>query len=315
MIRPCFSLTFANLILYLSVLTATVLSPAYGKLITVTVSQEDNFRNLISSGIETTVDQIPGDEVYIDSAGGNFQTQYEQVKSYVDVGADAIIILSDGNEEQNKKFFEFAKKVPLIFINAEPVSDLSSMPPNTLYVGSNEVDSGTMQMEELARQANYRGKVALLIGEATHPAAVTRTQDVKDVMSKYPDMELVVSKAANWQRNQAYKVVTDWLKQNIEFDILVANNDEMILGAIMALKDAGRDPNSVLTGGIDATPDALRSVASGELNVTVLQDALGQAKSAVEASYQMMANQHVPSPHWVPFRLVTSDNYEQFLKD
>lgn len=315
MSRPYFYPTIAKLLLYFSVLVATALTPAYAKLITVTVSQEDNFRNLISSGIETVVDQTPGDEVYIDSAGGNFQTQYEQVKRYVDVGADAIIILSDGNEAQNKKFFEFAKQVPLIFINAEPVSDLSSMPANTLYVGSNEVDSGTMQMEELARLAGYRGKVALLIGEEKHPAAITRTQDVKDVMSQYPDMELVVSKSANWQRNQAYKIVTDWLKQDIEFDILVANNDEMILGAIMAMKDAGRDPKSVLTGGIDATPDALRAVESGELDVTVLQDAFGQARSAVEASYKMMANQRVPSPQWVPFRLITSDNYQQFLKN
>jgi len=76
-----------------------------------------------------------------------------------------------------------------------------------------------------------------------------------------------------------------------------------------------QDPKSVLTGGIDATPDALRAVESGELDVTVLQDAFGQAKSAVEASYKMMANQRVPSPQWVPFRLITSDNYQQFLKN
>ena len=276
-------------------------------------TESDNFRSLIMSNIEATVDSSPGNEVYIDYANNDFDLQYKQIKSYVNAGADAIIIISTGNESQNHMLFEFAKQVPLIFINTEPVPNLSTMPPNTLYVGSNELESGTLQMEELARLANYRGRVALLIGEESHSAAKKRTQDVKDVLAKYPNMQLVVSKSGNWQRNQGYSIVSGWIKQKIDFDILVANNDEMILGGIQALSDAGLDPNDYLTGGIDATYDALAEIDKGILDVTVLQDAIGQAKASVEASFMMMNGEAVPNPHWVPFRLVTKENYHEFM--
>jgi ABC-type sugar transport system substrate-binding protein len=300
----------AKLVLLLGLLCS---SSAYARFIAVSVSAEDNFRNMITSNIEKAVDEV-GDEVYIDAAGGDFETQVTHVKNFVAAGADAIIILSAGSPEQNVRLFEYAKKVPLIFVNVEPLKNLKEMPANTVYVGSNEEQSGTMQMEELARLAAFKGKVALLMGEENHPAAQMRTLDVKNVLAKYPELSLVESKTGNWQRNQAYKIVSDWIKNKVDFNILVANNDEMIIGGVMAIKDAGLDPKKFFTGGIDATPDALQEMAQGNLNVSVLQDAAGQARSAVDAAYLLINKKPVVSPYWVPFRLVTTENYAEFLK-
>ncbi|CAM3802967.1 substrate-binding domain-containing protein [Vibrio aerogenes] len=283
------------------------------KLIAVAVSNEDNFRNLITNSIEKTAD-VYGDDTYIDSAGGDFKTQYQQVKQYVETGVDAIIILAAGTPEQNKTLMPFAKQVPLIFVNAEPLKDLNELPANTLYVGSNEEQSGTMQMEELARLAGYKGKVAMLRGVDKHQAAIMRTQDVKNVLAKYPEMKLVKNETGNWQRNEAYKIVTGWLKDNVDFNILVANNDEMAIGAIMAMKDAGKNPKDYLIGGIDATQDALKEMEAGTLDVTVLQDAVMQGKAAVGAGYQLINKIPLDKTLWIPFRLVTPDNYKKYLK-
>jgi len=278
-------------------------------------SESDNFRNLITNNIEKMIESNIGDEIYIDYANNNVETQHAQIKSFVEAGADAIIILAaSSDEKQNRKIFEYATQVPLIFVNSEPVNDLQSMPKNTLYVGSNELESGTMQMEELARLAGYKGNVALLIGDKRHAAASMRTQDVKDVLSKYPQMSLIISESGHWQRNQGYSIVSKWLNDKIDFDILVANNDEMILGGIQALKEAGIDPKTYLTGGIDATRDALLEIEKGNLDVTVLQDAKGQAEATAELSYRLINNLPVDSPHWIPFRLVTSENYLDFLE-
>ncbi|SDG75089.1 ribose transport system substrate-binding protein [Vibrio xiamenensis] len=287
--------------------------PAHAVFIAVSVSAEDNFRNLITSNIEATVDR-KGDEIYIDAASGDFDLQYKQIKSYVEAGADAVIILSAGNQDQNQKLLEFAKQVPLVFVNVEPIADLSKMPPNSVYVGSNEEQSGTLEMEELARLAGYKGNVALLIGEPNHPAAKMRTLDVKNVMAKYPEMTLVKSETANWARNQAYKVVSGWIKENLDFKVLVANNDEMILGGIMALRDAGKDPKNYYTGGVDATPDALREMQAGNLDVTVLQDAVTQGITAVDVAYRLINGTQTEKTVWIPFRLVTPDNLENFIK-
>lgn len=286
--------------------------PCFAKFIAVTMSQEDNFRSQISKGIEQQIDD-KGDVSYIDSADGDFATQLAQVQQFVAAGADAVVIFAVGTPQQNRQLFAYAKQVPLIFINTEPVEDLSTMPANTVYVGSNEQQSGTLQMEALARLAHHKGRVALLIGDENHPAARARTQDVKQVLAKYPKMSLVASKTANWQRNQAYKVVSNWLSQQLTFDVLVANNDEMILGGLMALKDAGKNPVDYLTGGIDATADALQALQAGKLQVTILQDAAGQADAVVNATYKLLQHQPVQSPSWVPFRLVTAENVSSYL--
>lgn len=287
---------------------------AQAKFIAVTMSAEDNFRNILSSHIEAAVD-ARNDQVYIDSAEDDFDVQMAQVKSYIAAGADAIIIFAVGTTEKNRQLFELAKQVPLVFINTEPVEDMSTMPANTVYVGSNELESGTLEMEELARLAGYKGNVALLQGAKSHKAAIVRTQDVVDVVAKYPNMKIVAQETGNWARNEAYKIVTDWLKKGMNFDIVAANNDEMAIGSIMAMRDSGKNPKNYLIGGVDATKDALLEMGKGDLNVTVLQDAENQGKDAVDIAYKLINREKVKNPHWVPFRLVTKDNYRQFIKE
>lgn len=281
------------------------------KFIAVSVLSQDNFRNLITEQIEKAVDEYM-DDVYIDFAGGDVEYQLKQVQRYVDAGADAIIVLPGGDKKINQQLIELSKKVPIIFVNSTPIDDLTQLPPTSVYVGSKETDAGTMQMEELAKLAGYKGKVALLIGETSHPAAIQRTQVVKDVVGKYPNITLVKEQSGNWSRNQGYSIVKKWLEEGVDFQMLVANNDEMVIGGIMAIKDAGKDVKSYLTGGIDATKDAQSEMEKGTLDVTVLQDAEGQAYAAVEVAYQLINKERVDHAIWVPFRLVTPDNLSDF---
>ena len=286
---------------------------ANAKFIAVSVSEQDNYRNLITKNIEKAVDSH-GDDIYIDSAGGDEDFQYQQIKSYIEAGADAIIVLTTGNFEKNQKIVKLAETHPLIFLNVPPVEDLSKLPGKAIYVGSNEKESGTMEMEALAKLAGHQGNVALLMGEVNHPAAKVRTQDVKDVLSQYPDMKLVKSESANWVKNQAYTVVKKWLADGVNFKVLVANNDEMALGGLMAIKDSGKDPKAYFVGGINGSKDALSEMEQGNLDVTVLQDAEGQAQTAVNVAYKVIDKESVEPVVWVPFQLITPDNLSNYLK-
>ncbi|CAG9297685.1 substrate-binding domain-containing protein [Celerinatantimonas diazotrophica] len=298
--------------LYL-VLLWSVSTASWARFIAVTANQNDTFRNIILSSIEQKAD-LQGDETYIDFAENDPIYQIEQIKLYMTQKPDALIVLPTSSDEQhNREILKLAGNIPVVFINVEPFTDLNKLPKNAVYVGSNELESGTMEMEELARLAGYKGKVALLIGKQTHPAAQKRTQDVKDVLAKYPNMTLVASQVANWSRNEAYSVTKKWLAEKLDFNILVANNDEMIIGAILAFQDAGIDPKPYLLGGIDATPDALQQMQEGNLDVTVLQDAKGQGSAALEVTDQLLQGQKLPPAHWVPFKLITPNNYQQLL--
>jgi ABC-type sugar transport system substrate-binding protein len=78
--------------------------------------------------------------------------------------------------------------------------------------------------------------------------------------------------AARSRRDEAQNLMTNWLSTNTPFDGVIANNDESAIGAIQALKAAGKDVKEVVVGGVDATQDALAAMQAGELDVTVFPE-------------------------------------------
>jgi inositol transport system substrate-binding protein len=118
--------------------------------------------------------------------------------------------------------------------------------------------------------------------------------------------------AADWKRTEAADLVTNWLSAGLRPAAVVANDDEMAIGAIQALKQA-RLLNATIVAGIDATPDALAAMKSGELRVTVFQNAPAQGHGAIETALKLAKHEPVPSLVWVPFELVTRDNLASYL--
>ena len=93
---------------------------------------------------------------------------------------------------------------------------------------------------------------------------------------------------------------------------MVANDDEMAIGAIQSLKQAKRLSSTVVAG-IDATPDALAALKAGELKVTVYQNGAAQGAGAIDTALRLARGEQVPSFVWVPFELVTAANLPTYL--
>ncbi|BFM48723.1 substrate-binding domain-containing protein [Marinomonas sp. THO17] len=275
----------------------------------------DNFIDTLRFNIEASLDEI-GHVAFIDQAESSKQKQLDQVEYFVESKVDAlIVVLVDNSEAYAQQIIDLvtSNNIPLVLLNVEP--DVAALPNGVTYVGSNELESGTMQMEELARLANYKGNVLLLMGIEGHHAATMRTLDVDTVLKQYPDLNVLVRERGNWERNEALKIMTRWLDEyQGQFNVIVANNDEMAIGAITAIEEAGQDPRPYFIGGVDATADALKFMGEGKLDVTVLQDAPGQAREAAQAAIDMINNKSVEREIWVPFKLVTPDNLSQFTK-
>ena len=115
-----------------------------------------------------------------------------------------------------------------------------------------------------------------------------------------------------WQRQNAADLVTNWLAAGTRFDAVVANNDEMAIGAIQALKGAGVPMDSVVVGGIDATADGLAAMRAGDLDVTVFQDAAGQGRGSIDAVLKLIKGEKLEAQIYIPFELVTKDNIDQY---
>jgi ABC-type sugar transport system substrate-binding protein len=87
----------------------------------------------------------------------------------------------------------------------------------------------------------------------------------------------------------------------------------MGLGAVQAFKNAGISMDDVLIGSVDATADALASMAAGELDVTVFQNAAGQATGGIDAAIAAINGESLPNAITIPFELVTPDNMADYM--
>jgi ABC-type sugar transport system substrate-binding protein len=164
----------------------------------------------------------------------------------------------------------------LVYVNLQPAEE--TLPKGVAYVGSEEIVSGQLQGEAIAKLLNNRGNVVIMMGELATQAAVLRTEGVEKVIAQHPEMKIVGKQTANWRRNEAIDLMNDWLVEGTKIDAVVANNDEMAIGAVLALQQAGKDVKEVVIAGIDATTDALAEMEKGNLEVTIFQDGKGQGR-------------------------------------
>lgn len=227
----------------------------------------DNFQTILRHGVEKQVALLDAD-IFMENGQDDVELQMRQFRNLVNSKVDAIVVaMVSGKSAPEMMRLANEAKVPLVFVNRNP--EPATWPALTAFVGSDELESGTLQMEELARRANYKGNVVILVGDPSNKSSVMRTEDVEKVVAKYPDMKVVQKKIGNWERSQAATIVIEWVKQGVDFSIIAANNDEMAIGAIMGLEKTGKKAGDYLVGGIDGTPDGLKLMAEGKMAVSV----------------------------------------------
>ncbi len=281
---------------------------------------DDNFLTVLRNGIEAQSKDM-GVEVQIEDAGNDVAKQLDQIKNFAASGVQAIIVNPvDTSATQAMSDAAAAAKIPLVYVNRQPIN-VDTMPDNQAFVASNEADSGTLETKEVCRLLKEAGKteanVYVMQGELSNQAAVMRTKDIHDVIGG-PDcgvkVNIIDEQTANWSRDEAQNLMTNWISAGKPYDAVIANNDEMAIGAIQAMKAANVDMKAVIVGGVDATQDALAAMQAGDLDATVFQDAAGQGKGALDAAIKLAKGEAVEQKVYIPFQLVTPANIGDFLK-
>jgi inositol transport system substrate-binding protein len=108
-------------------------------------------------------------------------------------------------------------------------------------------------------------------------------------------------------------VVENWLASGEKIDAIIANNDEMALGAVLVLEEKHMK-DKVLVTGVDATSDALKFIADKRLDMTVFQNGGAQGRGAVQTALKLIKHQSVPLFTVIPFEPVSYDNYKKYMK-
>jgi len=280
---------------------------------------DDNFLTVLRNGIQSFADEN-GHDVQIEDAQNDVAKQLNQINNFIASGVDAIIVNPvDTSATQAMTDAAAAAGVPLVFVNRQPIN-VDTLPDNQAFVASNEIESGTLAAFEGCKLLRAAGKsgganIYILMGELSNQAAVQRTKDFDDVigMDMCNFINVVDRQTANWSRDQAQSLMTNWLSSGESFDAVFANNDEMAIGAIQSMKAAGISMEDVIVTGVDATQDALVAMQQGDLDVTVFQDAAGQGSGAVNAAVALARGEDVEQKVYIPFQLVIPSNIDQFL--
>lgn len=282
---------------------------------------DDVWTTVMRNGLTEHADTLDGVDVQVEDALDDVARQLDQINNFVASGVDAIIVQpvdTSATEAMTNAAAEAG--VPLVFVNRQPIN-LETLPDNQAFVASNEIESGTLAAFEGCKLLRAEGKSGgargyMLMGQLSNQAAVQRSKDVHDVigMDMCNFVELIDEQTANWQRDEAQDLVTNWLSSGEPFDIIFANNDEMAIGAIQAMKAAGISMEDVVVTGVDATQDALVAMQSGDLDVTVFQDAKGQGVGALDTALALSRGEEVDNSVFIPFKLVTPDNVGEYLE-
>jgi inositol transport system substrate-binding protein len=273
---------------------------------------DDNWLTILRTAMADHAAAFPEIDLQFVDAQGDVARQLSQIQNFAAQDAAAIIVnAADTSATPGMTKIAREAGVPLVYVNRKPAEE--TLPAGVVFVGSEDLQAGMLEMEELARLMNHRGNVAIMVGELASNGAQLRTKAVENVVAKYPGMKIVEKQVGNFQRERGLDLMNNWLTAGTAIDAVAANNDEMAIGAIMAIQQAGIAPGKILVGGVDATPEALAEMAKGTLTVTVFQNARGQARSAVDAAVKLSRGEKVDSFVWIPFELVTRENYKTFL--
>jgi len=275
---------------------------------------DDNFLTVLRNGMIDYAKTLDGVNLQVEDAQNDVAKQLSQIQNFIASGVDAIIVNPvDTSATAAMTKLAADAKIPLVYVNRQPI-DVDALPDNAAFVASNEVDSGTLETKEVCKLLGGKGNIVVMMGELSNQAAVQRTADVHDVLAtpECSGLKIVEEQTANWSRTQGSDLMTNWLSAGLQFDAVVANNDEMAIGAIQALKASGRAMDSVVIGGVDATQDALAAMAAGDLDVTVFQNAAGQGQGSVDAALKLARGEAVDQKVWIPFELVTPANLADY---
>jgi ribose transport system substrate-binding protein len=244
-------------------------------------------------------------ELVWNSANNDVSTQASQVDSLINQAVDAIIVVpaqadSLGPQVATAK----AKGIPLLAVNAALEStDLAG------NVQPDDVAAGAQEMQMMADRLGGRGDIVILQGPLGGSGEINRGKGIDQVLAKYPDIKVLAKDTANWKRDEAVNKMKNWTSSfGNQIDGVVAQNDDMGLGALQALKESGRTGVPIV--GIDGIEDGLNAVKSGEFIGTSLQNGTVELSAGLAVADALVKGQQVKTDPVYIMPAITKENVD-----
>jgi erythritol transport system substrate-binding protein len=261
-------------------LPAFAASPASaaGGLMSIIVNDPSNPYWLTEGNVASAEAQKLGYTATVGASKGDTNTESNLIDTAITNKAVAIILdpaNASGSVGAVKK--AIAAGIPVVLVNAE----INQEGLAKAQLVSNNAQGAALGAQQWVKSVGQKGNYVELLGAPSDNNAATRSNGYDTVLSQYDDLKKVGSQVANWDRTQGHDKMQNLLQAHPDIIGVISGNDEMALGAIAALKEAGK-LSAIKVGGFDGSPDAIAAIKAGELQYTVLQPVATFAAKAVD---------------------------------
>lgn len=237
-------------------------------------------------------------------------TQASQMDTFINQGVDAIIIAPVTADSLGPQLQAAADAgIPVIAVN----TTLSNDELITSSVLPDDVAAGAQEMQQMADHLGGEGNIVVLQGPLGSSPELDRTQGINQVLENYPDINILAIDTANWSRDEAANLMANWLTSfGDEIDGVVSENDDMALGAIQAMKEAGLDPLLPVVG-IDGIEDGLRAIQAGEMIGSSLQHGRVELAAGLAVAEKVACGDDVEKIYVYTMPPLNADNVDQYI--
>lgn len=252
-----------------------------------------------------------GYEATVAAHKGDTNVESNLIDAAITNGAKAIILdpaNADGSVGVVRKASEAG--IPVFLVNAE----INESGIAIAQLVSNNAQGAALGAVQFQSLVGDEAKYVEFFGNPADNNAATRSNGYNTVLSQYPGLEKVAEEVANWDRTLGYNKMQSIIQANPVINAVISGNDEMALGAIAALKEAGK-LDGVIIGGFDGSPDAVDAVKAGEMAYTVLQPvAVFSREAVIQADHYIKNGEAMVSEEKQLFDclLITPDNVANY---
>ena len=298
-----------------ALIAAPLAASAAPKKLKMGVTIEDFNDVFMRYALDQLTDEAKKNNVEVISADGKRDPneQIKQIENFITQGVDAIMIhVIDQSIAPRITKLCLDAKIPLVYFNRKP-EDSALSAGKVVAVASPEVVAGSLEAEFVAKKLGGKGNVAILMGIHGHRAPDRTDAGDQGRHRQVPRHE--GHPRADGQLRPARRGDRggELAGQREQIDAIIANNDEMAIGAVLVLEEKKMKDKVVVTG-VDATSDALKFIADKRLDMTVFQNGGAQGRGAVQTALKLINKQSVPTFTAIPFEPVTFDNYKKYMK-
>jgi ribose transport system substrate-binding protein len=242
------------------------------------------------------------------NAGGDVNTQASQMEQLINAGVDAIVIAPVQADSLSPQIAQAkAKNIPVIAVNTS-LKDTSSLAATVL---PDDVAAGAQEMQQMADKLSGKGNIVVLQGPLGSSPELDRTKGITQTLAKYPGIKVLAKDTANWNRDEAVNKTKNWLSSfGDQLNGVVAENDDMGLGAVRALKEAGKTLPVV---GIDGIQDGLQAVKGGDFIGSSLQHGRVELASGLAVAARVVKKESFQKVNTYVMPPITSTNVDTVL--